>query len=109
MPCGIHAGGPTHSIRVRVTSVMHKRRVGAAVRIALILIFSVVVATVSTRPPFPLAAAERLFEAVAFRFLGPLRPPDPNVVVVGITEETLAAFPYRSPVDRAFLGDVINA
>jgi adenylate cyclase len=88
---------------------MLPRRTGAAACVALILIASIAAALVVTRPPSPLAAAERLFEAVAFRFLGPLPPPDPNVVVIGITEETLAAFPYRSPIDRGFLADVIDA
>jgi adenylate cyclase len=88
---------------------MLSRPIGAAGGIALILIVSLAVALVATRPPSPLAAAQRLFEAVAFRFLGPLHPPDPNVVVVGITEETLAGFPYRSPIDRAFLAGVIDA
>ena len=80
-----------------------------AVSIALILIVSVAAACVLTLSPSPLAAAERLVEAVAFRFLGPEQPPDTNVVVVGITEETLAAFPYRSPIDRGFLADLIDS
>jgi adenylate cyclase len=48
-------------------------------------------------------------EAVAFRFLGPQRPSASDVVVIGISEDTLAAFPYRSPIDRAFMADLIDA
>jgi adenylate cyclase len=88
---------------------MLRKQIGASASIALILILVPVVALVVTRPPSPLVAAEHLFEAVAFRFLGPLQPPDQNVVVIGITEETLAALPYRSPIDRGFLADLINA
>ncbi len=33
---------------------------------------------------------------------------DNDVVVVGITENTIAAFPYRSPVDRQFLSDLLT-
>jgi adenylate cyclase len=87
---------------------MLTRPIGAAARVALMLIGAVAVALVSVQPPFPLAAAERLFEAAAFRFLGPVSSADPNVVVVGITEETLAGLPYRSPIDRAFLAGVID-
>lgn len=76
--------------------------------VALILMFSIGVALLSTRPPSPLAAAQHLVEAVGFRFLAPLRPPDPDVVVVGITEQTLTAFPYRSPIDRGFLAGLID-
>lgn len=89
--------------------MVFQRRIGAAAFIALVLMLSVPVAMVATRPPSPLAAAERLFDAAAFRFLGPLRQPDPNVVVIAITEETLAAFPYRSPIDRGFLAELIDA
>ena len=92
----------------RPRSIWPPRR-NHALRITLILAGSIAVALLATRPPSPLAAAERLFEAVAFRFLGPLLPPDPNVVVVGITEDTLAQFPYRSPLDRGFLAGLIDA
>jgi adenylate cyclase len=88
---------------------MLPRQFRAAACIALILIVSIAAAFVLTRPPSPLAAAERLVEAVAFRFVGPQRPPGSDVVVVGITEDTLAAFPYRSPIDRGFLADVVDA
>ncbi|MFL5280123.1 MAG: CHASE2 domain-containing protein [Rhodopila sp.] len=88
---------------------MHGRQVVAAGWVVTILMLSAAIALTLTRPPSPLAAAERLFEAVAFRFLGPLRPPDPDVVVIGITEETLTAFPYRSPIDRGFLANVIDS
>jgi adenylate cyclase len=95
--------------RLRVTAIMLSRQFRAAVGLALILIFSIAVGLLFTRPPSPLAAAEHLVQAVAFRLLGPQRPPVSDVVVVGITEETLAAFPYRSPIDRGFLADLIDA
>ncbi len=40
--------------------------------------------------------------------LAPLEPRHPDIVLLGITEDTLAQFPYRSPVDRAFLSDVLG-
>ena len=36
------------------------------------------------------------------------KAPNPDIVVVAITESVLDAFPYRSPVDRQFLSDVLN-
>ncbi|MDB5359757.1 MAG: hypothetical protein JWO51_1054 [Rhodospirillales bacterium] len=36
------------------------------------------------------------------------RAPHPDIVVVAITESVLDAFPYRSPVDRQFLSDLLN-
>jgi adenylate cyclase len=88
---------------------MLQRQLRAAACIVLILVVSIAAAFLVTRPPSPLAAAERLVEAVAFRFPGPQRLPGSDVVVIGITEDTLAAFPYRSPIDRGFLAEVIDA
>ncbi|MEM7069307.1 MAG: adenylate/guanylate cyclase domain-containing protein [Pseudomonadota bacterium] len=34
--------------------------------------------------------------------------PDSQIVIVAITEETLAGFPYRSPIDRGFLADLVT-
>jgi adenylate cyclase len=85
---------------------MLTKRLGAA---TLILASSIAVALLSTRPPSPLAAADRLMQAVAFRVLPPAPPSVSNVVVIGITEDTLSAFPYRSPIDRGFLASLIDA
>lgn len=38
----------------------------------------------------------------------PAEPQDPNIVVVAITEGTLRRFPYRSPVDRQFLSELLT-
>ena len=92
-----------------MTAVMLPGQVRSTASVLLILMVSVGVALLLTRPPSPLASAEHLLEAVAFRVLAPRRPPISDVVVVGITEETLEQFPYRSPVDRGFLAGVIDA
>lgn len=38
----------------------------------------------------------------------PPEPQHPDIIIAGITEDTLAQFPYRSPVDRAFVADLIQ-
>ncbi|MDJ0612324.1 MAG: adenylate/guanylate cyclase domain-containing protein [Rhizobiaceae bacterium] len=38
-----------------------------------------------------------------------IQPAEQEIVIVVITEETLAQFPYRSPIDRGFLADLIGA
>jgi adenylate cyclase len=86
---------------------MLRTRGRAAVIAAVILMGSTALAQFAARPPSPLAAAERLFEAAAFHALGPRRPPDPRVVIAAITEGTLARLAYRSPVDRGFLASLI--
>src|SRR3954468_17365581 len=88
---------------------MFRQRMMKAAGAALILLAATGIALLSVQPPFPLAAAERLFAATAFRVLAPLRPPDQRVVLIGITEKTLAAFSYRSPVDRGFLAGLLDS
>jgi class 3 adenylate cyclase/CHASE2 domain-containing sensor protein len=41
--------------------------------------------------------------------LAPAEPQDPDIVIVAITEDTLAQFPYRAPVDRQFLAYLLAA
>lgn len=84
------------------------QRFSAVAWFVAVPIVAIVVAWVATRQPFPLAAAERLTEAVAFNVLAPPPPADTDVIVVAITEDTLAAFPYYSPVDRGFLASLLN-
>ena len=70
---------------------------------------AVLLACTTTRQPSPLAAADRVFEGIAFRYLAPATATSDRVVIIGITEETLATLPYRSPIDRKFLADLISA
>ncbi len=39
--------------------------------------------------------------------LAPPEPQHPDIIIISITEQTLARFPYRSPIDRGFLADLI--
>lgn len=87
---------------------MFANRVRPFVCAVLLLAGSVAAAMALTRPPSPLAAGERLIEAVAFHFLGPRQAPRPDVVIVALTEDTLARMPYRSPIDRGFLAELID-
>ena len=41
--------------------------------------------------------------------LSPPKAQHPEIVIVALTEDTLSALPYRSPVDRGFLADLIEA
>ncbi|MEO5377822.1 MAG: CHASE2 domain-containing protein [Magnetococcus sp. DMHC-6] len=56
------------------------------------------------------------FLGITERWLGDfsvaaLHPPEkqhPDIIIVTITEDTLAQFPYRSPIDRDFLADLLQ-
>jgi adenylate cyclase len=98
----------THGTAEGMIRVTFRRWMAGAARVALILVLATGGALLCVRPPSPLAAAERLFEAVAFRLSAPVQPLDGRIVVIGITEDTLDLFPYRSPIDRAFLAGVLD-
>ncbi|MBF0294009.1 MAG: adenylate/guanylate cyclase domain-containing protein [Magnetococcales bacterium] len=38
----------------------------------------------------------------------PAEPQHPEIIIVSITEETLETFPYRAPIDRKFLSDLLQ-
>ncbi len=58
---------------------------------------------------FPLAAAlEHRVADLRIVTLSPPEPQHPNVVVVAITEATMATLPYRSPIDRDFLAKLLK-
>ena len=40
--------------------------------------------------------------------LAPAQPQDPDIVIVAVTEDTLAKFPYRAPVDRQFMAGLLS-
>ncbi|MEJ0070128.1 MAG: CHASE2 domain-containing protein [Pseudomonadota bacterium] len=72
----------------------------------------VLLATVATLAVFqglPLFGSfERWVENYRIATLTPPEPQDPDIVVVAITDDTLAQFPYYSPVDRGFLADLLE-
>jgi len=53
-------------------------------------------------------SAEYLTRDLRVSVLGPDRPVRKDIVVVAIDERTLDSLPYRSPVDRGFLKDLLD-
>ncbi len=82
--------------------------VKGALTLAVGTFVAAAVAVVATHKISFLTQAERTL--ADFRIATTLRPEpqDPNIVIVGITEDTLALFPYREPVDRAFLAGLLK-
>lgn len=56
----------------------------------------------------PLANLETKLADIRVAAMQAPMPPSKDVAVVALDEATLASFPYRSPVDRAFLADLIT-
>lgn len=55
----------------------------------------------------PLSVADAFLADLAISRLAPPEPQHPGIVIVAITEDTLATLPYRSPLDRALLAGLI--
>ena len=69
---------------------------------------STVIAGLAVHKMSFITLAERRVEDIRTATFAPNEPQDPDIVVVGITEDTLALFPYRSPVDRGFLAMLLK-
>lgn len=54
-----------------------------------------------------LAHMETITEDIRVAAMQPPMPQSKEIAVIGINEETLARFPYRSPIDRAFIADLL--
>lgn len=54
------------------------------------------------------AIAENWAQDFRASYYAPHEPTHPEIVVVAITEDTLARFPYRFPVDRGFLAQLMK-
>ena len=56
----------------------------------------------------PLRFVENWFGDLRIALVTPREPPPPDILVLTITDETLSQFPYRSPVNRTFLAELVN-
>ncbi|MER9463774.1 adenylate/guanylate cyclase domain-containing protein [Mesorhizobium sp. M0387] len=80
--------------------IVSLRRGGIAASLAYLVLLGLWTALVS--PPL-----ENILRDVMMVSISPFTHAPPNIVVVSITEQTLANLPYRSPLDRGFLADMV--
>ena len=74
------------------------------------IVAGIVVASVAAPRLFPLLGnVEKRLVDLRIAALAPREPLHPGIVIVAITEDTLAELRYRSPVDRSFLAGVLRA
>ena len=66
--------------------------------IAIVVLVSLVIA----RP------VENFYRDILMSSVSPFTEPEQEIVFIAITEETLTQFPYRSPIDRGFLADLVE-
>ena len=74
----------------------------------IIILSAVVVANLLIYLLAPLASAEKKLADIRIAAMQPAQPISDKVTVVAIDEQTLASFPYRSPVNRHFLAELLE-
>jgi len=75
--------------------------------LAIVLLSAALVLAAGRWLPLVRGAENATYDARVAR-LGVAMPQSEHIVLVTVTESTLAQFPYRSPLDRAFLADLIE-
>lgn len=79
-----------------------------AVIVGLTLVATLLPLAMGRVMPF-MAALETWLSDFRIATLLPDEPQHPDILFIAINEETVTRFPYRSPVDRGFLANVLNA
>ncbi len=72
-----------------------------------IVIAATLLATLTTRYLAFLASLENVAADIRIAALQKPLPQSKDIAIIAINEETLSQFPYRSPVDRAFLAQLL--
>jgi adenylate cyclase len=85
-----------------------KRLLKGAVLPVSVAILSTALSILATHNVAFLTQAERFVGDLRIATLLPPEPQDPDIVIAAINEDTLKLFPYRSPVDRAFLANLLK-
>jgi len=79
------------------------KKLHVVICVLIVAIFSVLIVRV-----FPiLRIAENLLYDLRISYLSLPQEQSSDIVIVGITEETLSTLPYRSPVDRQFVNELL--
>lgn len=73
-----------------------------------VALLATVLAAAATRYLSFLSSLENVAADIRIAALQPPLPQSKDIVIAGITEETVTQFPYRSPVDRRFLAELLQ-
>jgi class 3 adenylate cyclase/CHASE2 domain-containing sensor protein len=85
-----------------------KIKLGGKPALVLVTLLAVAVAYIADNFISFVTLTERTVEDIRVASNLPVEPQDPDIVILGITEVTLTQFPYREPVDHAFLADLLK-
>jgi class 3 adenylate cyclase/CHASE2 domain-containing sensor protein len=86
---------------------MKAKHIRSAATMLSVVIAAALFATFATRYVTFLAGLENVASDVRVAALQPSQVPSKDIVIAAITEDTVSRFPYRSPVDREFLANLL--
>jgi adenylate cyclase len=93
---------------VRSRKATGEMLVAPSASLPVVVAMAAAIAFAATRFIAFINSAERFVADVRVAILQPAEPQHPDIVIAAITEETLERFPYRSPIDRRFLADLVR-
>src|SRR6476660_6322192 len=85
-----------HQLRQAISAISP-----ASVGATLLFVIAAMIAASLSRP------VQNMFDDVMISVVSPYTDPGDEIVVIAITEETLAKLSYREPIDRGFLADLV--
>jgi adenylate cyclase len=91
----------------RARKILRSRSFTSILGLVVVILASALVALLAVEKFMPLTFVDNYVQDWETAHLLPAEPVDPDVVIVTITEDTLAHFPYRSPIDHGYLSDLL--
>jgi class 3 adenylate cyclase/CHASE2 domain-containing sensor protein len=86
---------------------MKAKHIRSAATMLGVVLAAALFATIATQYVTFLAGLENVASDVRVAALQPSQVPSKDIVIAAITEDTVSRFPYRSPVDREFLANLL--
>ena len=92
----------------RLLKLLRERIYALVFGLVLVAAISAIVSMAAVANFPALTQADRYVQDWEIAYLLSPEPQDKDIVVVAVNEETLQQFPYRSPVDRAFIANLLT-
>ena len=90
------------------SSIVLNKPTRSGLWITLVALLSAIIALVAVQSLAPLDNLEKKLADIRVAAMEVPKEPSDDIIVVALDEDTLAQFSYRSPIDRAFIADLIE-
>src|SRR4051812_18500817 len=100
--------GPVAHRKMKFPALARLSRLKQARAVTIVMVACAVLAVFLVRNLAFLTNADQYVIDLETARYAPAEPQDSDIVIVAVTEDTLAQFPYRAPVDRGFLAELLT-